>query len=93
MKSIYFTVIITVFLVISCDTKNDKTESTTNYWDENVSACQQLDQVDLKMLNMLKEIKKVYKNDKPFIKALENAQIYWIQYRNRQVKAIFPLSP
>lgn len=55
--------------------------------------CAQLDAIDLKMLNLIKEIEEKYKADKAFIKAFKDAQVYWVQYRNRHVKAIFPLSP
>ena len=57
------------------------------------TACEQLDEIDLQMLNMIKQIKSEYEHDQKFLAAFNDAQLYWTQYRNRQVKAIFPLSP
>ncbi len=57
------------------------------------TACEQLDEIDLQMLNMIKQIKNEYKHDQKFLAAFNDAQLYWTQYRNRQVKAIFPLTP
>ena len=58
-----------------------------------LNACQQLDEIDLKMLNIIKQIEQEYQHDEAFIAALKDAQLFWTQYRNRQVKAVFPLSP
>jgi len=57
------------------------------------TACQQLDEIDLEMLNLVKQIKAEYRDDEVFIAALNDAQTFWTQYKNRQVKAVFPLSP
>ena len=77
-----------IFLVIlfapalaGCSEKNELT------------ACQQLDEIDLKMLNIVKQIEQEYQHDEVFIAALKDAQLFWTQYRNRQVKAVFPMSP
>lgn len=65
--------------------------SCSNQTQEN--NCQQFDKVDLEMLNMIAVIEKEYQADKAFIKAFKESQIYWIQYRNRHIKAVYPLSP
>lgn len=61
--------------------------------EETKTACEQLDEIDLEMLNLIDQINKLYQDDKSFLKAFKDSQIYWIQYRNRQVKAVYPLSP
>lgn len=58
-----------------------------------VNNCGAFDKVDLEMLNMIAAIEKEYQADKEFIKAFKESQIYWIQYRNRHIKAVYPLSP
>lgn len=55
--------------------------------------CDALTKVDREMLDLVAEIEKDYKDDEVFITAFKESQIYWTQYRNRQVKAVFPLSP
>ncbi len=60
---------------------------------EQKTVCEQFDEVDLEMLTLIDDIKKEYAGKKEFLKAFDDAQIYWIQYRNRQIKAIFPFSP
>lgn len=52
--------------------------------------CKELDAVDKKMLDMVEQIKGEYKSDRVFLTYFKNSQIYWTQYRNRQVQAIFP---
>jgi len=85
MKRIYY-ILLTGLTMFSCSDK-------TSYWDENETYCKQLDQVDLKMLNMLETIRTNNKADKEFLRAFNNSQIYWTQYRHMQIKAVFPLSP
>ncbi len=57
------------------------------------TACKQLDEIDLEMLNIIKQIEQEYQQDEEFMLALKDAQLFWTQYRNRQVKAVFTKSP
>lgn len=57
------------------------------------TVCEIYDEVDLKMLNIIELISDEYQHDEKFLAAFKDAQIYWIQYRNRQAKAVFPLQP
>lgn len=64
--------------VLSCQHKETK------------DPCKELDEVDRKMLDMVEQIKDEYKSNRVFLTYFKNSQIYWTQYRNRQVQAIFP---
>jgi uncharacterized protein YecT (DUF1311 family) len=55
------------------------------------SDCQELDAVDLEMLTIYKSIEKKYKGEERFLKRLQDAQVYWIQYKDRHVRSLYPL--
>jgi uncharacterized protein YecT (DUF1311 family) len=61
--------------------------------EEGLAPCDALTQADREMLDLIEEIENEYQNDKEFITAFKNSQVYWVQYRNRQVKAVYPKSP
>ncbi|MEQ8470001.1 MAG: hypothetical protein RIC35_02380 [Marinoscillum sp.] len=52
--------------------------------------CAEFDSVDLEMLNLIKSIKQKYSADKLFVEKLEMSQVYWVQYRDRHIRAIYP---
>lgn len=52
--------------------------------------CDELDAVDLEMLQKLDRIREDYKKEKSFLKRFNEAQIYWIQYKDRHVRALYP---
>lgn len=54
------------------------------------NACKELDNVDLKMLKIIDDIRDRYKTEDTFLKRFENSQIYWIQYKDRHVRALYP---
>ncbi len=60
---------------------------------EKQNPCKEFDKIDLEMLQIIDEINSRYAEDRKFIAAFKDAQIYWIQYRNRHIKAIYPLEP
>jgi uncharacterized protein YecT (DUF1311 family) len=61
--------------------------------EEDLTPCDALTQADREMLSLVEQIEAEFQNDKEFITAFKNSQIYWTQYRNRQVKAVYPKSP
>lgn len=52
--------------------------------------CKELDAVDLEMLNIHKQIQKEYADDPLFLQKLQDAQVYWIQYKNRHIRSLYP---
>lgn len=52
--------------------------------------CKEFDALDLKMLTLIEEIKAQENQSKQFISRLDNAQVYWIQYRDRHLRAMYP---
>lgn len=70
-----------LFLATSCN-------NTETQYD---NPCQELDAVDLEMNNKVADIQKKYANEKEFIKRFNSAQIQWIQYKNRHIRAVYPL--
>ena len=89
MKRYCFTLQIALtlsLLFVSCS-ESSKVENS------DLTVCERYDEIDLKMLNTIKQITAEYQGDEKFLDAFKDAQIYWIQYRNRQIKAVFPLQP
>lgn len=86
-----YTPLMLVMLLSFCSQKKAENNDFTENDDK--TACEQLDEIDRVMLDLIEEIKEKKKDDKLFLTAFKDAQIYWIQYRNRQVKAVFPMSP
>ena len=87
--------LILVVILTNCSPSpsNEANNEESIVADSDLTACQRYDEVDLKMLNTIKQINSEYQNDEKFLYALKEAQIYWIQYRNRQAKAVFTLQP
>jgi uncharacterized protein YecT (DUF1311 family) len=54
--------------------------------------CDKFDALDLKMLKLIELIEKKNSSNKRFLNSFKESQIYWIQYRNRQLKALYPLN-
>ncbi len=75
----YTLLVISLFTSLSCSVKSD----FENY-------CSDLDAADLEMLTVHNEIKKQYADDERFLKRLQDAQVYWIQYTNRHIRSLYP---
>lgn len=52
--------------------------------------CTEFDDSDLEMLNLIESIKKKYAHNTLFIQRFEMSQVYWVQYRDRHLRAIYP---
>ncbi|MEO1096317.1 MAG: lysozyme inhibitor LprI family protein [Bacteroidota bacterium] len=79
IKSTLKTLIITVSLGAAC---------TNNSYE---SHCAELDAIDLEMLQVHEKIKSKYSGDERFLQRLQDAQVYWIQYKDRHIRALYPL--
>jgi len=70
-----------IIILASCNKTNVK------YAD----SCEEFNAIDLQLLNTIESINEKYKREKLFLQHFKNSQIYWIQYRDRQVRALYPL--
>lgn len=84
MKYIHFIIVILTILA-GCNSTNEASDKV-----EFESNCKAYDAIDLEMLDLHEAIKNKYKDDALFLKRLQNAQISWIQYRDRHLHSLFP---
>ncbi|MEM8568371.1 MAG: hypothetical protein AAGF85_18060 [Bacteroidota bacterium] len=52
--------------------------------------CTEFDQIDKEMLDLMEEIKTKHRTDAIFLKRFEMERVYWNQYRDRRLRAIYP---
>ncbi|GAB4241388.1 MAG: hypothetical protein Tsb0034_18410 [Ekhidna sp.] len=52
--------------------------------------CSAFDRIDREMLDLISEIETKNANKKEFLKAFKMEQVYWIQYRDRHLRAVYP---
>jgi uncharacterized protein YecT (DUF1311 family) len=78
MKKIIF--IMAFASIYGCQTTG---EETTN-------SCTQFDKMDAQMLAIIDAINAKNSDDDKFITAFSMEQVYWIQYRDRRLHAIYP---
>ena len=55
-----------------------------------MDACKKFDELDTKILSLMDKIEVKHKNDHHFLEAFNMEQVYWIQYRDRRLRAIYP---
>ena len=55
-----------------------------------VDVCATFDEIDVKIVALMDEIQIKHKGDRPFIDAFNMEQVYWVQYINRRLRAIYP---
>lgn len=65
-------------VIISCSKK------------EELSTCQKFDARDLEMNQLYNQVTLDYADSLKFLKRLKRSQVYWIQYRDAQIKALYP---
>lgn len=58
--------------------------------DDPFSICTSFDETDRQMLDLIAEIEQKNAKDKEFQRAFTMEQVYWIQYRDSRLKAIYP---
>ncbi len=66
------------YLSFSCNTSTD------------LDFCAEFDKKDFKMLNLIEVIRNKHASDAEFINKFDDAQVYWIQYRDRTLRALYP---
>lgn len=53
-------------------------------------ACAEFDDADARMLKIIKQIQENHKGDRIFLNRFEMEQVYWSQYKERRLKAMYP---
>lgn len=79
-----FLLIVSLISAMACSDNQSQEAPTFD------TQCETFDALDREMLDLHEEIKVKYKDDKLFLKHLQSAQIYWIQYRDRHLHTLFP---
>ena len=78
MKNILLTLIILILNSCRFEKNNE------------VDVCATFDEIDAKIVALMDEIQIKHKGDRPFIDAFNMEQVYWIQYRDRRLRTIYP---
>jgi hypothetical protein len=81
MKAIATTFSITLLLLLGACSSNQE---------DPYAPCTEFDQLDLKMTSIMDEIREKHANNRLFLKAFEMEHVYWIQYRDRRLRAMYP---
>ncbi len=83
MKYTRYLLLIAIVVTVGLSACQNKSEAK-------LDPCTELDQVDKEMLDLLESIKTMHKSEEFFQKRFEMSQVYWIQYRNRHIRALYP---
>lgn len=75
----YLAILVFLLTLVSCSTQESSEDSCTSF-----------DALDLKMLNLIEQIQLKHKDDAKFLHNFNMEQVYWIQYRDTHLKAIYP---
>ena len=78
MKNILLTLIILILNSCRFEKNNE------------VDVCATFDEIDAKIVALMDEIQVKHKDDRPFLDAFNMEQVYWVQYRDRRLRAIYP---
>ncbi len=79
--------LVTLLLVVlfGCNTNSNK-EKPMKY----TEVCEGYDAIDLEMLQTIETIESQFKEDKKFLIRFRESQVYWIQYKDRHLRALYP---
>lgn len=58
--------------------------------DDPYAVCAEFDALDARILELIDQVKQEHANDRIFLKAFNMEQVYWIQYRNRRIRSLYP---
>jgi len=76
----FISTLICCCILLACNEQKGSEEFET--------ACDEMDAVDLEMTKMVNKISNLHEGI--FKKRLEMSQVYWRQYRNRHLRALYP---
>ncbi len=54
------------------------------------TSCTDFDKIDTEMLQLIDQINQKHRNNAAFLDAFNMEQVYWIQYRDRRLRSIYP---
>lgn len=72
-------------LLFGC-TNPSKKENPISY----TEVCEGYDVIDLEMLEVISEIESLHKEDFKFLERFRDSQVYWIQYKDRHLRSLYP---
>ncbi|MEM9897364.1 MAG: lysozyme inhibitor LprI family protein [Bacteroidota bacterium] len=78
-----------ILAISSCNPK-DSDENTSDY-QRLQKICAQFDEADRIMLDLINEIKSKHAENSKFLDRFNMEQVYWIQYRDTHLRALYPL--
>tara|TARA_B110000046_G_scaffold79428_1_gene87455 strand:- start:4673 stop:5083 length:411 start_codon:yes stop_codon:yes gene_type:complete len=73
-------IVLLVFILNSCQFEKK----------DPLTPCSKFDQADAHLLALMSEVKSKHKGNPSFIDAFNMEQVYWVQYRDRRLRAIYP---
>lgn len=73
-------------ILIGCQ-KNQKRDTETRTYQD---ICAGYDAIDKEMLDVIEVIETENKSNIKFLERFRNEQIYWIQYKDRRMRALYP---
>jgi hypothetical protein len=73
--------ILSIITLIGCTSESDQ---------DPYSACKSFDDTEAEILDLLQKIRDKHSGDRLFLKAFEMEQVYWTQYRERRIRALYP---
>ena len=73
------------FLLFDCSGPDEK-KKPINY----TEVCEGYDAIDLEMLQVIEQIESTNRGNIKFLERFRDSQIYWIQYKDRHIRALYP---
>ena len=73
------------FTILSCNSEKKETKQV-----DYKEVCSAYDEADAEMLKVIKDIENEYQHDKIFLTRFRDSQVYWIQYKDRHLRALYP---
>ena len=84
MKSNHNLFLLGVLTLLHCSSPREKTEQIS-YKD----VCEGYDVIDAEMLQVIDKIEEVFSADRQFLARFRDSQVYWIQYKDRHLRALY----
>ncbi|MFT6866521.1 MAG: hypothetical protein ACJA08_001352 [Cyclobacteriaceae bacterium] len=72
--------IISLLAIVGCRSENKESDI----------ACTDFDKLDIEMMQLIDKIESKFTGNKSFLEAFKMEQVYWIQYRDRRLRSMYP---
>jgi len=80
-----YSIFLAVLIFVSSCNSPKKNEEAISYKD----VCEGYDNIDAEMLLVIEDIEEAFKDDRIFLKRFRDSQIYWTQYQDRHLRALY----